>query len=58
MEKECVRPSSSYGSIKTDSDVLEEEGNERETAEPRPPQLPVVLPVLTVHEGTGYCILV
>lgn len=53
-ENKCVRPPSSYGSLHSD---VEEEGNEEESAEPCPPQFPVLLPVLTEYEGTGYCVL-
>lgn len=55
-EKKCMRPASSYGSMRSDSDIMEEEeGLEEETAESCPSLL---LPEPTAHEGTGYCVFV
>lgn len=59
-----MRPASSYGSMRSDSDAMEmmeeeeEEGHEEETAKSCPSSFPVVLPELTAHEGTGYCVFV
>lgn len=52
-----MRPASSYGSMRSDSDIMEEEeeGLEEETAESCPSLL---LPEPTAHEGTGYCVFV
>lgn len=47
-EKKWKRPPSSYGSMKSDS-----EGIEEEVAEVFHPPFPVVLPQSTTHEGTG-----
>ncbi|XP_076592222.1 NACHT, LRR and PYD domains-containing protein 6 [Chaetodon auriga] len=59
-EEKCRRPPSSYGSMKSDSEVMEEEegeekeqeGNE-EVAEACPSPFPVVLPDSTPFEETG-----
>ncbi|XP_037631970.1 NLR family CARD domain-containing protein 3 [Sebastes umbrosus] len=47
------RPSSSYGSMKSDVMEEEEEGNEEEDANAFPPSFPVVLREPTTHDGTG-----
>ncbi|XP_044059459.1 NACHT, LRR and PYD domains-containing protein 3 [Siniperca chuatsi] len=54
-KKNWKRPPSSYGSMKSDSDVMEEEeeGNGEEVAEACSSLFPVVLPESTAREGTG-----
>ncbi|KAL6116256.1 uncharacterized protein ACO6RY_00917 [Pungitius sinensis] len=47
------RPPSSYGSMKSDSDGMEEGGNEDEAQEAFALPLPAVLPGSSTHEGTG-----
>lgn len=59
-KKKWMRPPSSYGSMKSESDEMEEEeeeGNE-EVAKACHSPFPVVLPALTPHMDTGYCVFV
>ncbi|XP_028429063.1 NLR family CARD domain-containing protein 3 [Perca flavescens] len=52
-KKQWKRPPSSYGSMKSESDVMEDvEGSEEEVAVAFPPTFPVVLPEST-NEATG-----
>ncbi|XP_070686012.1 protein NLRC3 [Pempheris klunzingeri] len=54
-KKKWKRPPSSYGSMRSDSDAMEEddEGNDEEVAEACHSPFPVVLPGSAAHEGTG-----
>lgn len=47
-----MRPPRSYGSMKSDSDVEEEEGKEEDDA------FPAVLPESTPPEQTGYNVMI
>lgn len=58
-KKQWKRPPSSYGSMKSESDVMEDDKeSEEEVADAFPPPFPVQLPELTTHEATGYCVFV
>ncbi|XP_078102486.1 NLR family CARD domain-containing protein 3 [Sander vitreus] len=53
-KKQCERPPSSYGSMKSESDAMEDEkGSDEEVADAFPPTFPVLLPESTTHEATG-----